>query len=697
AASDSGVTTVASSLYQAEPAQGYVAVTITEKITNHIPSTKSSYACVQYYNDPYYGLLPYETTCTETTTYYVNSGWLFIERGVSRLKVTANGQAVTLSKGEVTANYVLYKVTFPKTYYGQTRTILATYRIPGGAPRSASDVRLNAGYLNFFAVAQDADQASVRVEVPADFASFVSGASMTSSLVGKTRVYTSGSVDPDTFFVDVGGTNLAAFSSAEVPAENGREITVQGWPGDGAWMTAVLAEAQTSIARIEALIGQPLPGSGPIIVREAASGELGDSYIGDYDPAVQIAQVSEDYTQAGTVTHELSHAWFNDSLFASTWLSEGYAQWMERAAGANPVACVAPTTFPGTGQPDLATWQYAGPRATAAQFALVTYEYDASCAVVSQVAAAIGLDRMKAVIGVLATAAGAYPGVPDPGAAAPATWRDWLDAVDERGMVPAGLDDTHTTADLLVKYGIATTAELAGRAAARTALDQVRVDEHGASLPLAVSQPMASWTFAAADQAISATEATLRTLGQATTVLAGTQDAIASIRHDLADATDQAELDHARDEAAAELGVAQKVAQARSNATSATAPLAQLGLFGTNLPAMTVKATDALDRLDLPGASAEARSIDDLVSGAQTLGLIRLLTILTVVGLALLVMGLYWLRRRRYRKVSVAFVWAEIAAAGPPSPAEPAIDQAPAPSLDRPAPLELPSGTEGEI
>ena len=447
---DSRVTSSAATTYQVVPGKGYVAVTVVQKITNHTPSSSTAYDCSIRGVDPYYGPYEIKRTCHTTTRYYYYQWSVVTEAGATNVQAKVTGGTATLKKGKKNADYQTWLIGIPKTFNGQSRTITVTYRLPGKPPRSADSTRINGAYLSFYGIAQYSDDSSVKVLVPTAFDTTTDGGPISySSDRGGYRVYTSGKVvDPGAWYVGINATNDAGRVHASVTSDDGRPIEIEGWPGDKAWMTAVHDEAAGSISALEDLIGQPLPGNGPVRIDEVSGGELGDAYIGAYDKDARLATVSEDYTQAGTVAHELSHVWFNDDLFAARWLSEGYASWAERAVGTNTTDCV-PGAYPGTGKPDLELWRFADPRATQEQLDIVDYEYDAACKIVTDTVRKIGTDRMRDVLGVLLSEEAAYPGTKDARIGGRVDWRQWLDAVDERGSLPAGVDDTTAIADML--------------------------------------------------------------------------------------------------------------------------------------------------------------------------------------------------------------------------------------------------------
>ena len=146
--------------------------------------------------------------------------------------------------------------------------------------------------------------------------------------------YSSGNVkDPAKYGVGIHGTNPNGFDQTVITSAGGRKIELQAWPGDKTWLTAVTSAASGSISGLEGLIGRPIAGSGPIIIREVARDELGDAYVGQYNKDTQLASISEDHEQADLVAHGLAHAWFNGAMFDSIWLSEGHAEWAARSVG----------------------------------------------------------------------------------------------------------------------------------------------------------------------------------------------------------------------------------------------------------------------------------------------------------------------------------------------------------------------------
>lgn len=645
--------TTAATTYRANPAKGLINVSITLKIRNDTPDGIDLYPCIQYTYDPYWGNLPYSTTCTRTTRYYLTQTQFIVESQATSLKATSTAGKVTvkaessLSSLPPPSAFKVYTATFPRIYEGQSRTIQITYAMNAGDARSGSPVRMNGAYLSFGGFAQPVDDASVRFIVPSAFDTATFGSDVSESHSASTRTYASGPVaDPSKYYVMVEGTNLGGFHSETVEAPDHRQIQLQAWPGDAQWLTAVRNEAASSITTLESLIGANLPGNGPITVREVAGGSLGDAYAGIYDPDTHLAQIPEDYQQAGTVAHELSHAWFNGSLFAAQWLSEGYASWAERAVGANPVACSLPRVSPG-GQPaHLGEWKIASPRATQAELDAVDAEYQTSCGLISEVAGKIGADGMRNVLSVLLSAEGAYPGTRDASIGAANDWRAWLDAVDEKGMTQARQDSTHEIADMLVTYGVATEGDLAGRTDARQALGDLRGKAARAwTIPQAVYAPMATWDFTTANRAMTEMTAVIddeEALAQTLAVSPGDGPLPARVGA----ATSLGDITAARQSADRQVAVAQDVVAATDRAFADHGPLDSLGMIGVDTTPLTHAAVQDVAGMNLDQAQADIAALDATLAGATSTGVLR---VGLAIGLASLVVAVIWLIRRRRR------------------------------------------------
>ena len=321
----------------------------------------------------------------------------------------------------------------------------------------------------------------------------------------------------------------------------GHLVTVEGWPDDPAWLTDTASSVEFALSSLEGIVGAPIPGGRDILIREAAGNSLG-GYGGYFDSDSSVIRVSEVADSPLLLAHEIAHSWFDFDHFGAPWMAEGLAEWAARAAVKVP--CFEPA-YPATGSPKLGKWRYLGYKPSTARSALIDYQYQASCAVMTQVAEAIGPDRMRDVIKVLLEGRSPYDRLPSvepvgptptpgagsspgsdqpagstPGAALavssswsstpssrirtkPVDWRQWLDAVDEVGSVPAGLTGPSLGETLLTTHGIAAAKQLRDREAARTAFHALQAVAPGGVTPAVIRRLMDDWKFEDAQKDIA--------------------------------------------------------------------------------------------------------------------------------------------------------------------------------------------------
>jgi hypothetical protein len=133
----------ATTTYRANPAKGLINVSITLKIRNDTPDGIDLYPCIQYTYDPYWGNMPYSTTCTRTTRYYLTQTQFVVESQATSLKATSTAGKVTLKRESSLSSlppsaFKVYTATFPRIYEGHSRTIQITYALHAGDARSGS-------------------------------------------------------------------------------------------------------------------------------------------------------------------------------------------------------------------------------------------------------------------------------------------------------------------------------------------------------------------------------------------------------------------------------------------------------------------------------------------------------------------------------------------------------------------------------
>jgi hypothetical protein len=429
-------------------------------------------------------------------------------------------------------------------------------------------------------------------------------------------------------------------------------VVIEGWPEDPAWQTAVGAEGSSAVDGLEKLVGRALSGFRSIRIREVSLSELG-YYAGIFDPDAGVARISEVYTEPGVVAHELSHAWFNLNAFATRWMSEGLAQWAERVSPTVGPACAEPGAYPGKGTVDLDAWTWLGPRSTDAERAVVEYQYDASCWIVTALGTRMGAARMSDVIEALLDQGAAYGDEPsdqrpDSG---PVDWKTFLDLIDEVGLVPAGVADLEYAQDLLLRYGVAEPGALAGRAEARAAYHALEAGLGDWAVPDAIRAPLERWDFDEAQARMATAEEVLDQARQAEAALAGIDALDGPVKAAFEEANDAEQLARARDLATAQAAAAKEVAGALAALDEPRDTIEEIGLMGVELPPVGDAAVAAVRAADADTAGAAANRIRDQLARASETGVQRVALAAggALLGLLLIVGAVVMARRRRRR------------------------------------------------
>jgi hypothetical protein len=632
----SGYTDTGATTYTVNLAKSEIDVTVKLTIKNNTPPKWVDVPCG-------YGMI-----CSVPEDYYFYDTYMWVPTQAGKVTAKANAGSVSQKVYKSNAYGRELELKFAKLYYGQTRTVTATYVIPAG-PRAAGGYRALKAYAGLCASGNGQDSGAVNVVVPDGFTvTFAGGTNM--SMLSDTKgvqTYGSGTIAaPYNFFSCVEGSNPSALTSSSVTAAD-QQFNVQAWPEDASWATAIQADLTADVPKLEDLTGLQMPG-GTIAIKEAATDELGE-YAGVYNADTKTATVTED-TDNSTVAHELSHIWFNRALFASEWMYEGLAGYSEKVAGPGKFTpCTDAGKYPGTGSANLSTWTYLDLNSTTDDEALADWDYAASCYLVTKLADTMGPAGFKAVIVAASKGQPAYVGGDPTTQAATVPFslsaKKLLDLVDELGMVPAGVTDPEQAQKLFVSYGILSTSDLAGRSDARDAYHTLLAAAGHWGLPLAVSGEMGDWNFSAAQTSMGTATEILALRDQIAKTLPGFNPDGTALETQFEAAETQADLDAVLTVAQAEADAAKVVNQAAQLQDGSHNPLQAIGLIGTDLAAPMTQAKTDLTQAKPAEATASAQKVIDAVNGSTTQGLVRIAVVLLLLLLALGLLLFVRLRR----------------------------------------------------
>lgn len=436
------------------------------------------------------------------TRYYIEVGGPIVVPTYAR-DFSVSGRGVRAHLETTQNGYRVYSFSFPRIFKGDHVSFTARWVLPSRGGESSNPTRVTRAYSHLCWTGQPVDVGTVGLVLPRGLSVQTLGEpvrSTTAKEVRRSEARTHQDIAAFGACSDV--YDHARLERSAFTSPSGTTVALNAWPGDEAWLALAQLNVGLAVGRLEGMMGSKLPADRDVRVYEAARNAM-SGYAGDYNPGTSIIRINEGVPDITLVAHELAHAWFNPETVDRPWMWEGLAEWS--AVAANGYRCSVPVARPGD-PPRLSRWHVLGYDPTDDDKALVGYQYAAACTLMQSVADRIGRDRMRDVIRALLDGEAAYDGVAMTASSArrdgPATWRDWLDAVDERGMLPAGVTDAAYAQGLLVQAGITTDERLVGRTEARQALAELRAITPGGITPQVVRKLMGAWDFERARVAI---------------------------------------------------------------------------------------------------------------------------------------------------------------------------------------------------
>lgn len=382
--------------------------------------------------------------------------------------------------------------------------------------------RVDRGYVYVCVPGQDTDEGTVELQIQSNGSFEVDQSGSILSPTGD-GLQSASILDPETLFTCVEATRENQMgASSEFPGPDGRTIVVQPWrDSDDSWARAVEAFGEDTLDAIREFLGHEIPGEGPIIIRQAPERVIG-GYASAHDTP-GIVQVDE---RGGSVLpqHEFAHTWFGKDNVTELWLREGLAEWI--ATSIQGAECAPATSDDGDVQ--LADWRVVKPFSdpTTIESDIIAQQA-ASCGVISAMTERMSEDQWREVLGSMLKGETKYIGSSGPATASTTVvdYREFLDAVDERGLIPASKSDPAFAANrdeldfaqnLLDALGATVDPVLlADRSAARAAYHDFLDDAAPLGAPLAVREAMDNWEFRRATLALEKSDEVLAALREA--------------------------------------------------------------------------------------------------------------------------------------------------------------------------------------
>lgn len=607
-------------------------------------------------------------TITNTTTDRVDGNTVYysyyadfvtpVPIGATGLSISSGGSelAVTFEPMGDDPDFQFANATLPSQLRsGQTTTIELSFQLPAGDLRGDGLFVSNPAFHGF-PMWSNSDPGTGSLELRAPMEASLSEFGDELKIVGiddDQRVWQPTNFeDPQNWYTYVTVQDRAARVQSSLSVA-GQEILLRAFPGDSEWIDFATVTIDEGLPALETVIGIPVPEQQTLEVVESIDPYL-LGFAGWYnlgDTSIEVGNELDD----SVMLHELSHAWFNDDLFASRWIAEGLAEeFTAQAQGVigwepNPLPDAPSMTDP-VAQP-LNGWE-APPRLDLEDDESEIRDrwgYAASWYVMNDLVSLVGLETMQEVIQAAADDEISYvDGEPETWTTTRG-WEQFLDLVVERSDDPAVTGPAVTAVFNEFVLEANDVDQLEERAAARGEYADFAAAELGWDIPATVRRPMSDWRF---DDAMAAIEAAEVVQARQIEVAAAAEAAGLSLsdtpellyetsENDLAGAS--IILDRQ------ESGIA-AVMQLREHAGSEKSFTARWGIGDTDLDSFVTDAETALaeDRFDdLEAAQAE---FDEAVADAESRGRKRLLVLGGLVIAAVLLILVLLALRRRHRK-----------------------------------------------
>ena len=500
-AAATGLTVTADARYVVDPAKHRVRVAVGLTATNHRSDTK-------------------------TRRYYYDRTFLAVQPGTTNFRITSSGAKPTVRVQRTTKTHNLLRIDFGGQLAAKaTRKLNLSFDIvdKGGAPTRTT--RIGTSLVSFGAWGFGTEGTSggtVSVTFPAGFSVDVDAAGLSGprkDAAGNTVFRTGRLANPLTFFAYFVADRPGAFAetSFQVPiAGRSIPVTLRAWPDDPAWAKRVGDLLKRGLPALAADIGLPWTVDRPLIVEESLS-RSATGFAGRFDPPAGRIEIAY-YATPYVVLHEAAHAWFDGSLVADRWASEGFASWYAlraaKAIGEKGVTAERLTPELEAARVPLNAWAPPGAGDATADAA----GYAASLELATLLAQRAGVDGLTAVWRAIHERRAAYQPVGPQAAletadAAP-DWRGLLDLFEER---------TATTYDDLWAAWVVRPEEqalLTQRGQARAAYRDVLERAGTWRLPRVVRDSLRVWQFDQATRLIAAAEGALDRRDQVRTAAA---------------------------------------------------------------------------------------------------------------------------------------------------------------------------------
>lgn len=432
---------------------------------------------------------------------YFDSLIIVVPTNAQDLIIESRGSELSSTASEIDGDFDVRTATLPtELRSGDRRTFTITYSLPRGQIRGDGLFFSNPAFHSFPLWSfSDAGTGSLTLRVPenAHLSEFGDLLRRTGLNDGYIEWEPLDFTIPEDVFTFVTVTIDDRLDTQRFTVAD-QEIELRTWPGDQEWSNFAKQTITDGLPQLEELIGLPVPEQSVLEVTESVNPYF-YGYAGWYDPLDTSIEIGNELDTA-VMIHELSHAWFNNSLFSERWMLEGLAE--EFAWQAQTALGWESEEVPGT--PDTAA-RNAGPliewsRTTAAGIddadfrARELYGYETSWFVVRELVEIIGLDGVRFVIQAANDDLVAYPG--SNSGEITSVRDDWRRVLD-LASVEIGADQEAELEALFVDYVVAPRhiEMIENRRVARDRYDKMIESSPGWAVPVDIRREMGRWKF----------------------------------------------------------------------------------------------------------------------------------------------------------------------------------------------------------
>jgi hypothetical protein len=615
AAEDDGLSLVSNSTYTLVPDSGLVHVTVAMAAEN----TKAN-------------LVRETPNGTITTRYFFENASLAIHAEAANVVAMA-GDATLGTRSTPDEGFTILRVDFPRDlYFGQTLAFTVDFDLPGGAPRSDSDIRVGSAFATFYAWAFG-DGGEVRIQIPGGYDVEASGSPTRETAEGGvTTIAATGIGDTAEWYTIVVADRHDALTEDRLELPGGQNLVIRAWPEDEEWRTRVRDLLDVGLPVLAAKVGLEWPVEGDMEVAEVHTPLL-EGYAGLFYTDEERIEISEDLDEL-TIIHEASHAWFNERLFVGRWIGEGLAdEYASRVLDEVSVGGLAPEPVnrQSLGAIPLNDWQSPGRIDDEETNERESYGYQASWTVMRSLMGEVGEEGMQSVLAAAHEKRAAYVGAGEAEIISyTSNWHRFLDLLEEAGG--------STRATTVFQQWIVTDEEkplLDKRAAARADYAELVAAGDGWLPGYAVRDPMGRWQF---ERAHAAIEDAGEVLDIRDLLADSAKDAgllpppSLRLAYEGADGHFDSVLALAEDQ----LALAREIEEAAGGVAAGRDPITAIGLLGADPEAGLERAREAFDRDAPESAQAEIDAVEAALVGAGEAGRSRVvvggLGLIAVVG-----------------------------------------------------------------